>query len=407
MDHLLSWFDNRTLLVCQMLLVLLLATALFVLGRAAPGMRGVRWMALGYLLGVPGVLLIAARGVIPLPVSTIAGNGIALFSYYCSYLGIQLFFKDRFRYFWLLEISGPLSLGILVYFTLVSPNIVPRSMATAFFIALVRLLSGITLWRHSNARPFLRLGAAIYAIFAFFSFQRFILTLLQGSPQDYMQRDTVQTLSMITGFLYIGITGLFLLALIASEMREVTIRNAQVDMLTRALTRTATEQKFAHELEIAGRTGLPMSALLIDIDKFKTLNDTAGHAAGDDALRMVAQTIHGQLRPYDTFGRFGGDEMLLLLPGTTGQDALIVGNRICGAVKDLPPVHGKLPITVSIGIAQSEPHDTTRSLLARADAALYHVKRNGRNAAYFLAYGLTPPSEDASEPTSGPRALAD
>ena len=147
--------------------------------------------------------------------------------------------------------------------------------------------------------------------------------------------------------------------------------------------------------------------MLIDIDNFKTFNDTAGHAAGDEALRLVSRAIQEQLRAYDTFGRFGGDELLLLLPGTEGTDAIGVAERIRDAIGKIPPVHGKLPITLSIGIAEAEPHDTTRTLLARADAALYHVKRSGRDAAFFQPFGLTPPAHEASEPADREETITD
>ncbi|MBW8749759.1 MAG: GGDEF domain-containing protein [Acidobacteria bacterium] len=292
-----------------------------------------------------------------------------------------------------MEISGSVCIAALFYFSLVKQDIVIRSIAAAWSIGIGRLLPAITLWRCSNARRFLRFGAVAFGIFALLSFQRIVLLLVQGAPQNFMQRDSVQTISILTGFLHIGVTGMFLLAMITSELRAATLRIAQIDSLTGALTRAAAESKFAQELEHAGRSGLALSLMLIDVDNFKAFNDTAGHAAGDEALRLVSQAIKEQLRAYDTFGRFGGDELLLLLPGTEGTDAVMVAERIRDAVGRIPPVHGKLPITLSIGIAEGEPHYTTRTLLARADSALYHVKRSGRDAAYFQPFPvpLSPP----------------
>ncbi|WP_263411291.1 GGDEF domain-containing protein [Terriglobus tenax] len=407
MEHLLQWFDNRTLLICQLLLELMMASAFLLLRRVNPGMRGVGRISLGFALGVLALFLVATRGAIPLFVSAVVGNGIGFFSYYLVSRGIQRFLNDRSRYGWVLEISCIAGLLVLFYYCVITPDLIPRSIASAWVIGMGRLIPAIVLWRAARQSHFLRFGSIVFGIFSLLSLQRFILLFLQESPQNFMQRNSVQTASILVGFLYIGITGMFLLAMITSEMRAATLRTAQIDSLTGALTRAAAEQKFAQELELAGRTGLPLSLLLIDIDNFKYFNDTAGHAAGDEALRHVAEVIQQQLRVYDTFGRFGGDEMLLLLPSTPGPDALIVAGRIRGALQQLPPEHGSLPVTVSVGIAQSEPHDTTRSLLARADSALYHVKRTGRNSAYFLPYGMTPPAQNASESAAGPHALAD
>jgi len=407
MDHLLSWFDNRTLLVCQLLLELLMASAFLILRRVNAAIRGIGLMSGGFALGVVALLLVAARGAVPLVVSAAIGNTVGFFSYYLVVRGIQLFLKDRSRYGWMMEISGAVCIATLFYFTLVKQDIVIRSIAAAWSIGMGRLLPAITLWRYSNTRRFLRFGAVAFGIFALLSFQRIVLLLVQGAPQNFMQRDSVQTISILTGFLHIGVTGMFLLAMITSELRAATLRTAQIDSLTGALTRAAAEAKFSQELEHAGRSGLALSLILIDIDNFKSFNDTAGHAAGDEALRLVARAIQEQLRAYDTFGRFGGDEMLLLLPGTEGTDAVVVAERIRDAIRQIPPLHGKLPITLSIGIAEGEPHDTTRTLLARADAALYHVKRSGRDGAYFQPFGMTSPPSEASEPTDREETITD
>ena len=125
-----------------------------------------------------------------------------------------------------------------------------------------------------------------------------------------------------------------------------------------------------------------MSVLFIDIDWFKKINDTHGHACGDECLRAVAVALRGGLRPGDTLGRYGGEEFLVLLPEQDGAAARVVAERLREAVERMPmPWQGEtLRLTASIGLASRRPSDAdAQKLLARADKALYRAKHEGRN----------------------------
>ena len=116
--------------------------------------------------------------------------------------------------------------------------------------------------------------------------------------------------------------------------------------------------------------GNPCAVLLLDIDRFKAINDMLGHPAGDRALRIVAGTIARSIRSHDRAGRIGGEEFLVLMPETNSETAVAVGEtRHANGDK----------VTASIGVAVASISDTIESLLARADHALYQAKRQGRN----------------------------
>lgn len=139
------------------------------------------------------------------------------------------------------------------------------------------------------------------------------------------------------------------------------------------------------EFDVAMRYQPPLSMLFFDIDHFKQVNDTFGHAVGDEALKLTIQTVCAKLRSADLIGRYGGDEFVILLPQTSAQDALPLAERIHASIADmrLDTNKGPLTLTISIGIAQSihnasEP-DSVESLLLRADQALYAAKQGGRN----------------------------
>jgi diguanylate cyclase (GGDEF)-like protein len=124
-----------------------------------------------------------------------------------------------------------------------------------------------------------------------------------------------------------------------------------------------------------------MALLFLDLDNFKTLNDQHGHAAGDAALRAVANALRDELRPGDLFGRFGGEEFVALLDRIDHDDALRVASRLCLRINRLaiPVDRRRTPLTVSVGVAPLRTQDTLATLVDRADSAMYAAKATGRN----------------------------
>lgn len=156
---------------------------------------------------------------------------------------------------------------------------------------------------------------------------------------------------------------------------------ATVDSLTRLYVRRFFFLKLEEEAEFHGRTERPLSLLLIDLDRFKAVNDDHGHQAGDEVLREVGRTIRASLRPEDVAGRYGGEELTVLLPGSRLRIAEQVGERIRREVDKLQVRHeGKeLGVTVSIGVTELVPGEPANKFLGRADRALYKAKEGGRN----------------------------
>jgi diguanylate cyclase (GGDEF)-like protein len=160
-------------------------------------------------------------------------------------------------------------------------------------------------------------------------------------------------------------------------------RLANVDMLTDLPNRAALEIRLDEEMERAARYGQPMSVCFVDIDHFKRVNDLYGHSAGDSVLRRIAGCLQLTARSIDFVGRYGGEEFVIIAPGTWSADALVLAERIRGQVGKLAvdAVSGEpIDLSVSIGIAGFPEHaDTLDILMERADAALYQSKANGRN----------------------------
>jgi diguanylate cyclase (GGDEF)-like protein len=166
----------------------------------------------------------------------------------------------------------------------------------------------------------------------------------------------------------------------------VLVAQSRVDGKTGLLNVSAWEREAEAELCRAVRTGNPLALAVVDIDHFKSVNDTYGHLVGDKVLRAVADALTAQLRPYDKSGRFGGEEFVILLPQTAEEDARYIAERLRRHVASMaiPIDDGEgaqcVRLTISVGVSSMDgPKCGLTDLLAAADAALYYAKQNGRN----------------------------
>jgi len=168
------------------------------------------------------------------------------------------------------------------------------------------------------------------------------------------------------------------------ENSELKVENVR-DPLTNAHNRRYFEESLAREFETAAKHAWPLSVVFVDLDKFKQVNDGFGHQAGDAILQTVAELLRDTLRDSDIVARYGGDEFVLLLPGVDSEQADRVGIRVCEAARSrtAQTADGRsVGITLSLGIVTCDSQntfDSPKALLAAADTALYHSKRNGRD----------------------------
>jgi diguanylate cyclase len=169
------------------------------------------------------------------------------------------------------------------------------------------------------------------------------------------------------------------LALSNIALREKLRTQSLRDPLTGLYNRRYMEDALARYLSMAERTGSATSAIMIDLDHFKKLNDEHGHAKGDAVLREVAGQLVGALRPSDVVCRYGGEELLVILPNCDLDDASLRAEMLRGRVESLSETHGA-PITASFGIAcVPETSAGPGDIVTMADAALYEAKQAGRN----------------------------
>ncbi|OGQ97541.1 MAG: hypothetical protein A2521_10135 [Deltaproteobacteria bacterium RIFOXYD12_FULL_57_12] len=172
------------------------------------------------------------------------------------------------------------------------------------------------------------------------------------------------------------------------QVFEKTIRDSRHDDLTGLLNRKFFDETLTREVALAKRHGMDLSLLFLDLDNFKEVNDTYGHKTGDMVLREVAKIIKKELRGEDIACRYGGEELVIVFPQISREDALFVGERIRTSVERKKIAHkgGEFSITVSGGLV-SFPVDSEEAagLLACADNAMYRAKGSGKNKISFCS----------------------
>ena len=177
-----------------------------------------------------------------------------------------------------------------------------------------------------------------------------------------------------------GVGQLGVLTDMTAEMDLIRERDhlARTDPITGLMNRRAAEEVLEREASRAQRFGSRISVALIDLDHFKQVNDRFGHAAGDDALRATAQVLTAAMRGVDVAARWGGDELLAILPATGLEGARSFGERVRAAVEGLG-AHVMRGATLSVGVAELQPGEDWADAVRRADAKLYEAKDAGRN----------------------------
>lgn len=177
------------------------------------------------------------------------------------------------------------------------------------------------------------------------------------------------------------LTGIVLYPLRNALLYQKALQNSLRDTLTGIGNRAALDSHFEREIKLAQRHQQKLSLLAIDIDHFKQVNDTLGHAAGDLFLQHVAQNLQQELRETDQVFRFGGEEFVVLLSNTGLNYAQLTAERLRTKIASTPITldNHEHRIHVSIGVSESTEDDSTQTLFKRADTALYHAKKKGRN----------------------------
>jgi diguanylate cyclase (GGDEF)-like protein len=162
-----------------------------------------------------------------------------------------------------------------------------------------------------------------------------------------------------------------------NELEKLTL----LDNLTQLANRNYLEREIQSRFEEKKRLNVPFGILFIDIDHFKKINDRYGHDVGDEVLKFVANTLVANSRPFDLYGRWGGEEFIGIIRNINAKKLELLGNRVRTLVEHSYIIHEneKLYVTISLGATLVKKHDTIDSLIKRADMLMYKSKAAGRN----------------------------
>jgi diguanylate cyclase (GGDEF)-like protein len=281
--------------------------------------------------------------------------------------------------------------------------------AAAAFHALIPLAGGILAKPASHAFAWMGI-VAICAVARWAVNQALVLPAIKGSDPAARVRDmfarepmyndlaelcvaVLVTFCVANSMIALAFAFPFVTLLQRSLRHEQLLNDARADSKTGLLNAATWERESTAELARAVRTKTPLAVALLDLDRFKNVNDTYGHLVGDQVLKEVAHTLNIVLREYDLAGRFGGEEFALLLPQTRATDAMRIAERVRASVAGLsliaPGASGgeRVQVTVSIGVAALDGGDRREfpALLAAADAALYRAKASGRDQVQMIS----------------------
>ena len=350
------------------------------LSRRARQRRQIQLLIAGsYILDALVLLVYARAGTIPMAIGP-AYAACGLISVACYVALSEIGFNDRCNDHYLVTPQSIVCVAIVLAFTYIAPQVGVMFLCTLFVV-----------FNFSSLRSTPRQTATVWTATALGLAGLFLLTDKPISmPHD---NGLERFATMIVFVLTIG--RCMFLGIFSSSMRQSLYRSgvalkeaytrieelAELDDLTGSFNRRCIMRLLEDGIVQARRTGTPYSIALIDLDWFKRINDAYGHPIGDEVLKTFAITVFANIRTIDRFGRYGGEEFLLMLPDAPRDVAAAILDRLRAIIAELDwsAFSAGMRVTISAGVATLKPEETPDTFLARADGALYAAKARGRN----------------------------
>jgi diguanylate cyclase (GGDEF)-like protein len=384
--------DQTTLSAVAISITGLLGVFLLVLWLQERGIRALAWWGGAYLMGAFAVTLWGVQGSAAGMFAFVTPempNALLFTACGMVWSGARLFHGRR-------VLPGALFAGAAVWFlAMQSPDFAEsaeaRLMLSAVVIALYAFLTAFELRRERRrdlAERLASIGVPLLHSAVFLAPVALILLLPAAATADGLF-----ALFAFETVIYVVGTAFVVVVMAKERVALVHKTAAMTDLLTGLFNRRAFLDAGNALIAQRGRRSQPVSLLAFDLDKFKSINDRFGHAVGDDALKVFAASAAANVRSTDVIGRLGGEEFAAIIPGNAAE-AELVAERLRSAFQAAGVVISghEIGATVSIGVATAIAPVQIDQLLARADAALYRAKHNGRNRVEF----------DRAEPRSMP-----
>lgn len=375
--------DTRTMYLLLCLGNFIMFVMLVVFARATHLNGLFRRYAYGKLFQGLGMSMVLFRGIVPEGLSVIVGNslffvGVILEAFCLMYVGKVPSYRTARVW---IRISLFLIVGfVLIY--LAGVDIAVRSAVVSFVIAIVSLTIAGGLLFYNNETKLRRFSGAFFIIFALLHVFRAMEALSGQTDYLFFGATPAPTLSLLMAYVYMLISTMAFL-LMSREAVDLKLQQAATrDFLTGIYNRGQFMHLAKKIFGLMIRQKQPVSVLMLDLDRFKSINDKYGHFVGDEVLMHFSSVTTAALRGEDVFGRYGGEEFIIISPNTSNQEAMVIGHRVKAALASAVAQEAGLPhYKVSIGTASIIPTHISEmtNLIKMADAALLQAKRSGRN----------------------------
>jgi diguanylate cyclase (GGDEF)-like protein len=352
-----------------------------------PGLRAVRLLSWALVFAIISVLLLSLRPYAPAWITILLANEALLVCILLVYRAAADTFSAPIPFLpWGIGLAI-LALAGNIWFTYVHDQLAARIVIVSSTCAIYAAAIALLLRKHLPAEKQSSASTSLRSLTAALAWLQVLVVVLQAArgvrtilhpPTEILHIGIVQA-----GFTYLIMlvnvaTGCGLIWLALCRHRRDLQLLAQTDSLTGLLNRRAFEEILYREMRRSAQAGEQTAVLMLDIDRFKDVNDSLGHHAGDEVIQRVSAVLRGKMRPLDVLARYGGDEFVILSPDTTEAQAEEIAQRLVEEISGLHELPGGR-VTVSIGAAASRPGDTVEHLLRRSDEAMYCSKRGGRN----------------------------
>lgn len=378
--------DLRTLTFNNIIVTLSFAICLIMYAKYHPQFSGIQTIGIGFFLSSLAFTLMSCRNFIPDFISIVIPNVLFVVALTLIHVGLVKFYQLLTKR--ILIRHSVFIIAVLIsalIFTYVYPSTNGRIVVISMIFSgqcflIVRSLLYVHKYKEHTSSFIISLSYLIFG--TFFAF-RALITLSEEPLVDFMDAGFLHSITVIVYQLLIISTTFSLAWIVSGHLLKELKDQATQDPLTKVFNRRALEEIVNLEHSRSMRNQAPLSVIMLDIDRFKELNDSYGHNAGDRVLVEVAELLTKSTRGHDSIARFGGEEFIVLLPETNINQARLIAEKLRMKIASQAFSFARasdIAVTASFGVTACElEKESWLNVLERADGALYKAKENGRN----------------------------
>ncbi|HEY9163371.1 MAG TPA: GGDEF domain-containing protein [Magnetovibrio sp.] len=384
--------DTFTLLIALTIIHILATVIMFAVWHINRSIPGVGYWAIGRLAITLALMVFTLQPQTELGLSVIVGNAILMFGLYFIVQGNFAFMTRPTTPLFPIIASFAVSLVGMAYWSMVEPNYTARTLMMTFALVVFDWYSFRALWPREEEELYFfgKLMAVVFFGHGIVQVLRAAISLGEWNAETYLDPALSTQLVLIAAIAMSTLTTMAHVAIIMEFLKKDLKRQAERDPLTGAYNRRAFHTLANHVFARGRREGGAISLVILDLDHFKSVNDSHGHAVGDKVLKRVVSLAHGVLRAEDVLVRLGGEEFAMMLPAATQNEALHIAERIRKAIEaeSFRADDKTVKVTTSLGVTSLSvmgANDVIDDLIKQADIALYQAKVAGRNQVCVFA----------------------